>query len=88
MTEVLSSLERTGIKIDPTVLAEIEKEYRDEMNALEVKLQRMAEEAMGDTPVNLNSADDRSMLFYSRRVLSKKRWASIFNLGLICLRTL
>lgn len=81
MTEVLSSLERTGIKIDPVVLDEIEKEYRDEMNALEVKLQRMAENAMGDTPVNLNSADDRSMLFYSRRVLSKKRWASIFNLG-------
>jgi hypothetical protein len=55
MTEVLSSLERTGIKIDPIVLAEIEKEYRDEMNALEVKLQRMAEEAMGDTPVNLHA---------------------------------
>ena len=81
MTEVLSSLERTGIKIDPIVLAEIEKEYRDEMNALEVKLQRMAEDAMGDTPVNLNSADDRSMLFYSRKVVDKKRWASIFNLG-------
>ena len=81
MTEVLSSLERTGIKIDPIVLADIEKEYRDEMNALEVKLQRMAEDAMGDTPVNLNSADDRSMLFYSRKVVDKKRWASIFNLG-------
>ena len=81
MTEVLSNLERTGIKIDPHALSEIEKEYRDEMNALEVKLQRMAEEAMGDTPVNLNSADDRSMLFYSRKVIDKKRWSSIFNLG-------
>jgi len=81
MTEVLSSLERTGIKIDPSALNDIEKEYRDEMNALEVKLQRMAEEAMGDTPVNLNSADDRSMLFYSRKVIDKKRWSSIFNLG-------
>jgi DNA polymerase I-like protein with 3'-5' exonuclease and polymerase domains len=81
MTDVLASLERTGIKIDPSALADIEKEYRDEMNALEVKLQRMAEEAMGDTPVNLNSADDRSMLFYSRKVVDKKRWSSIFNLG-------
>jgi len=81
MTDVLANLERTGIKIDPSALADIEKEYREEMNALEVKLQRMAEEAMGDTPVNLNSADDRSMLFYSRKVLNKNRWSNIFNLG-------
>ena len=70
MTEVLANLERTGIKIDPQSLAEIEKEYRDEMNELETRLQHMAEEAMGDTPINLNSADDRSMLFYSRKVIA------------------
>jgi DNA polymerase I-like protein with 3'-5' exonuclease and polymerase domains len=81
MTDVLANLERTGIKIDPVELDKIEQEYREEMNELEQKLQRMAEEAMGDTPVNLNSADDRSMLFYSRKVRDKKRWASIFNLG-------
>ena len=81
MTEVLSSLERTGIKIDPSALSEIEDEYVAEYRQLGKKLQRMAEEAMGDTPVNLQSADDRSMLFYSRKVKSKKRWASIFNLG-------
>ena len=51
------------------------------MSELENKLQRMAEEAMGDTPVNLASADDRSMLFYSRKVVNKKNWAGIFNLG-------
>jgi len=81
MTDVLANLERTGIKIDPVELDKIEQEYRNEMNELEKKLQRMAEEAMGDTPVNLSSADDRSMLFYSRKVRDKKRWASIFNLG-------
>jgi DNA polymerase I-like protein with 3'-5' exonuclease and polymerase domains len=81
MTEVLASLERTGIKIDPVELEKIEQEYRDEMNELEKKLQLMAEDAMGDTPINLSSADDRSMLFYSRKVRDKKRWASIFNLG-------
>ena len=81
MTDVLANLERTGIKIDPSALKDIEEEYRKEMNQLEVKLQRMAEDAMGDTPVNLSSADDRSMLFYSRKVKSKKRWASVFNLG-------
>ena len=81
MTDVLANLERTGIKVDPIALEEIETEYRQEMNILEGRLQHMAEDAMGDTPVNLNSADDRSMLFYSRRVLDKSQWASTFNLG-------
>lgn len=81
MTDVLADLERTGIKIDPVELSRIEDEYRKEMNELEVRLQSMAETAMGDTPVNLNSADDRSMLFYSRRVKNKKHWSSLFNLG-------
>jgi len=81
MTEVLSRLERTGIKIDPVVLSEIEDEYRTEMNTLENKLERMAEEAMGDTPINLSSSDDRSMLFYSRKVKDKRQWSNIFNLG-------
>jgi len=81
MTDVLANLERTGIKIDPSALKDIENEYRSEMDELENKLQRMAEEAMGDTPVNLQSADDRSMLFYSRKVTDKKEWARVFNLG-------
>lgn len=81
MTRVLSDLERTGIKIDPQILDEIEKEYVAEYNELERRLQQMAEDAMGDTPVNLKSADDRSMLFYSRKVKDKRRWAGIFNVG-------
>ncbi len=36
---------------------------------------------MGDTPINLDSPDDRSKLFYSCKVHSKNRWAGIFNLG-------
>jgi hypothetical protein len=36
---------------------------------------------MGDTPINLDSPDDRSKLFYSCKVKDKSRWAGIFNLG-------
>ena len=36
---------------------------------------------MGDTPINLDSPDDRSLLFYSRKVLDKKKWKESFNLG-------
>jgi DNA polymerase I-like protein with 3'-5' exonuclease and polymerase domains len=81
MTNVLADLERTGIKIDTAKLNEIEAEYKAEYDQLGLKLTKMAESAMGDTPVNLASADDRSMLFYSRKVNDKNKWADIFNLG-------
>jgi hypothetical protein len=81
MTDVLSGIERTGIKIDPVELEKIEKEYRQEMDQLKVYLEETAAQAMGDTPVNLASADDRSKLFYSREVLDKNKWKDIFNLG-------
>jgi len=81
MTSVLSDIERNGINIDLDALTQIEAEYRDELNKLEKYLQDEAQRAMGDTPINLQSPDDRSMLFYSRRVVDKNRWSSIFNLG-------
>jgi DNA polymerase I-like protein with 3'-5' exonuclease and polymerase domains len=81
MTNVLSNIERNGIHIDLDALDKIEAEYKDELNKLEKFLQDEAQKAMGDTPINLQSPDDRSMLFYSRRVIDKKRWSSIFNLG-------
>jgi len=81
MTSVLADIERTGIKIDPNELGKIEKEYRAEMEELKVKLEDMAATAMGDTPINLASADDRSKLFYSREVEDKNKWKGIFNLG-------
>ena len=36
---------------------------------------------MGDTPINLASPDDKSMLLYSRKVKDKSLWSMTFNLG-------
>ena len=52
------------------------------MEELEERLNDMAREAMGDTPVSLTSPDDRSMLLYSRKVKDKKEWRRVFNLGM------
>ena len=41
----------------------------------------MAQAAIGDTPINLDSPDDRSVLFYSRKVNNKQVWKTLFNLG-------
>ena len=81
MTNVLAHIEQNGIKINKTTLSEIREEYEQELFQLERRLNELAANAMGDTPVNLDSPDDRSMLMYSCKVADKKTWAVIFNLG-------
>ena len=81
MTNTLSQIERNGLRINLDTLADIRKQYEEEMQELEVRLLQLAREAMGDTPVNLSSPDDRSVLLYSRKVRDKKTWARTFNLG-------
>jgi len=81
MTDTLARIEQQGLKINIETLNEIEIEYQQEMDELEVRLDRLAKEAMGDTPINLSSPDDRSVLLYSRRVKDKPSWSRIFNLG-------
>ena len=80
MTDVLSRIEHNGLKINLDTLDQIEKEYEDEMHVLENRLNELAKEAMGDTPINLASPDDKSMLLYSRRVKDKALWSMTFNL--------
>jgi len=78
---VLTKWQYNGIKIDVEALKEVRKEYVAERDALRKKLQKIAQEAMGDTPINLASPDDRSLLLYSRRVTDKKEWKRVFNVG-------
>ena len=81
MTDVLSKIETNGLKINLDTLTQIEKEYEDEMYTLETKLKKLAKKAMGDTPINLASPDDKSVLLYSRKVKDKALWSLTFNLG-------
>ena len=81
MTNTLSQIERNGLRINLDTLADIRKQYEEEMQELEERLMQLARDAMGDTPINLSSPDDRSVLLYSRKVHDKKEWARTFNLG-------
>ena len=54
MTDTLSRIERNGIKINRTTLADIRREYEDELFTLERRLEELAAYAMGDTPINLD----------------------------------
>ena len=81
MTSVLADIEYNGIKVNLDKLETIRHQYQTEMEELETRLLALAANAMGDTPVNLASADDRSVLLYSRRVKDKSLWSAVFNLG-------
>ena len=81
LTNVLTDVERMGIKISNENLQKIKIAYQKEWATLEHNLQKIIEEVMGDTPINLESPDDRSLLVYSRKVTDKKAWKEAFNLG-------
>ena len=59
MTKVLTDMEVHGIKINVDTLHKLRDDYQMEMIVLKKKLDTMIIEAMGDTPVNLDSGEDR-----------------------------
>tara|TARA_R100001163_G_scaffold3495_4_gene5158 strand:- start:919 stop:2484 length:1566 start_codon:yes stop_codon:yes gene_type:complete len=81
MCRALVDVERAGIKIDIEALDKLEHDYRTEYAELERELNKLAADALGDTPFKLSSNDDLSMLIFSRRPKDKKQWAKVFNLG-------
>ena len=81
MLDALIDIERAGIKISNEKLAKIKEDYQAEYDQLYSDLMDIAEIAMGDTPINLDSPDDRSKLLYSREVVDKTAWKEAFNIG-------
>lgn len=79
--QCLTEIEENGIKIDVDELDRLEKEYRLTLNTYTNDLQKIVEDVMGDTPINLDSPEQLSMLIYSRKVKDKKSWKKLFNLG-------
>lgn len=81
MLDALIDIESAGIKISNEKLSKIKLQYQNEYNSLYNDLMAIAERVMGDTPINLDSPDDRSTLLYSRKVGDKTTWKSTFNIG-------
>ena len=81
LTKVLADIEMNGIYVDKNKLSEIKTKFEKELVELENWLHKKTKLFMGDTPVNLDSPEDRSVLFYSIKITDKKRWKQIFNIG-------
>lgn len=73
---VLTQIERGGIHIDLKALDQLEVGTQARCDALHAEMQLMAQDAMGDTPINLNSNEQMSMLLFSRGVKDKGAWAT------------
>lgn len=80
-TEVLTDMERSGINIDRQALQDLKLKYTLEYNRLQYMLQELAQEVMGDTPVNLDSPEHISQVLYGFKVKDKEDWAEAFNIG-------
>ena len=81
LTDVLCDIERAGIKINVNTLNTLREDFENELEELKLKLRSLAQDVMGDTPINLDSPDDRSKLLYSREGNNKQVWKAIFNIG-------
>ena len=77
----LIDMERNGFKIEPQALQDIETEYRGRLNDIEPRLKQIIVEAVGHTPINLDSAEQLSELVFGFKIHDKKTWSEYFNLG-------
>ncbi len=76
---VLTDIEFNGLQIDENALYKLEKETIARHEQLRIELQDIIYKVMGDTPISLDSPEQCSMLFYSRKVKDKHMWANVFN---------
>jgi DNA polymerase I-like protein with 3'-5' exonuclease and polymerase domains len=81
LTKVLADIEMNGLHINTEILNNIKIKFEKELVDLQRYLNEKVKIFMGDTPINLDSPEDRSILFYSMRVTDKKMWATRFNIG-------
>ena len=81
LTKVLADIEMNGLHINTDTLTSIKTKFEKELIDLEKYLHDKVKYFMGDTPINLDSPEDRSVIFYSISLTDKKRWARRFNIG-------
>jgi len=77
----LVEIERNGIKIDLDVLGDIKKQFQQEQEDLNKRLEEIVEEVMGDTPINLASGADMTKVVYSREVIDRNNHKQVWNIG-------
>ncbi|HEY9814519.1 MAG TPA: hypothetical protein V6D20_01745, partial [Candidatus Obscuribacterales bacterium] len=76
---VLAEIYQTGAAVDHDALLQVGDQFTEERDTIKAELEVMAEELMGDTPINLGSPAQLSALIFSREPNDKKTWADNFS---------
>lgn len=76
---LLSKIYTRGIKVDTDALEGVRAQFEQEKIELHERISEQVRELMGDTPINLSSPAQMSMVVFSREPKDKKVWADLFN---------
>ena len=77
--KTLARMYMNGFAVDKDALAQVRKDFEDELLDIENRLNTFVKKLMGDTPINLNSPEQISQVIYSRILHDKKKWAVAFD---------
>jgi len=78
MCVLLARVYQRGFKVNLDALDEVRKEFTEERAVLVKSLEEQVHNLMGDTPINLSSPEQLSMVIYSRKPKNKSTWAGMF----------
>ena len=76
---LLSKIYYRGFSVNADALAEVKREFETEQKEIQNSLNAQVHEVMGDTPINLASPEQLSMVIYSRKPVDKPTWSSNFS---------
>ena len=75
----LSHIYMRGIKVDLEALESVREQFEQEKVELQERINTKVQQLMGDTPINLSSPAQMSMVVFSRQPKDKKVWPDLFN---------
>lgn len=76
---LLSKIYCRGFSVDKQQLSKVRTEFKIEQNTIKRDLDKQVSELMGDTPINLASPEQLSMVIYSKKPKDKSTWSSNFT---------
>ena len=75
----LCKMYQRGFKVDREALEQVREEFEQEKAELETRINIQVRKLMGDTPINMNSPEQKSQVIYSMKPNDKKEWAELFE---------
>lgn len=76
---LLAKICSRGFSVDKKALSKVKNQFKKEQAEILKSLNEQVIELMGDTPINLSSPEQLSMLIYSRKPKDKSTWSSYFS---------